>query len=72
MPQVDRSVVRHLGWVIPVPRGRHWPSKPGAPHVKQASSQATLQQYPSAQNPESQSSAFVHFPPGGSFPQLFP
>jgi hypothetical protein len=50
--------------------GQHVPSRPTWLHVMQAPLQATLQQTPSAQNPEAQSAFAAHTAPRGLGPQL--
>jgi hypothetical protein len=71
VPQLVLACAGHRASGKPFPTGWHWPGKPVWLQDTQAESQATLQQTPSAQNPDAQSDPFAQGPlPLGNLPQL--
>ena len=71
-PQVDLSVVRQIlcGSAMPTAVGQQVPSRPLWLQLTQGPLQATLQQKPSAQNPEAHWDASLQMAPAGRLPQL--
>lgn len=57
---------------MPRPRGRHCPWNPVWSHETHVPSQGVLQQNPSAQLPDPQSSSALHGRPLGNFPHELP
>lgn len=71
-PQVDGSVAVQILWGSPAPSavGQQVPTRPLWLQLTQGPLQATLQQNPSAQNPEAHWFAAVQTAPMGRLPQL--
>jgi hypothetical protein len=58
------------GSLFPASTGQHVPARPSRPQLTHGPRQATLQQTPSVQKPDAQSSLLVQTAPGGLGPQL--
>jgi hypothetical protein len=69
-PQVVRSLALHAGSGSPAGTKAQWPINPVWLHDTQAPLHATLQQTPSAQKPEEQSSAVWQTAPLALLPHL--